>query len=46
MSNFDFTDKTELSLTAATQLAKDYAHAQGMSLFGNLSFQVLNLVLL
>lgn len=27
-SNFDFTDKAQLSLTAAAQLAKDYANAQ------------------
>ena len=27
-SNFDFTDKAQDSLTAATQLAKDYANAQ------------------
>lgn len=27
--NFDFTDKTEETLAAAIQLAKDYANAQG-----------------
>ena len=29
-SNFDFTDKTQESLAAAVQLAKDYANAHGM----------------
>lgn len=29
MSNFDFTDKTQESIAAAIQLAKDYANAQG-----------------
>ncbi|KAG1899224.1 P-loop containing nucleoside triphosphate hydrolase protein [Suillus fuscotomentosus] len=29
--NFDFTDKTQQSLSAAIQLAKDYSHAQGIS---------------
>lgn len=28
-SNFDFTEKTEQTLAASIQLAKDYAHAQG-----------------
>jgi ATP-dependent Clp protease ATP-binding subunit ClpB len=28
MVNFDFTDKTEESIAAAVQLAKDYANAQ------------------
>lgn len=31
--NFDFTDKTQESIAAAIQLAKDYSHAQGMSMF-------------
>lgn len=31
-ANMNFTDKTYESLTAAIQLAKDYANAQGMSL--------------
>jgi len=30
-SNMDFTDKTQETLAAAIQLAKDYANAQGMS---------------
>ena len=29
-SNFDFTDKTQESLAAAIQLAKDYSNAQGI----------------
>ena len=29
-SNFDFTDKTQETLAAAIQLAKDYANAHGM----------------
>lgn len=29
-SNLNFTDKTQESLSAAVQLAKDYANAQGM----------------
>jgi len=28
--NFDFTEKTQETLVAATQLAKDYANAHGM----------------
>lgn len=28
--NFEFTDKTQESLAAAVQLAKDYSHAQGI----------------
>lgn len=28
-SNFEFTDKTQETLAAAIQLAKDYANAQG-----------------
>ncbi len=31
-SSMNFTDKTQESLAAAIQLAKDYANAQGMSL--------------
>lgn len=31
--NFEFTDKTQESIAAAIQLAKDYSHAQGMSTF-------------
>lgn len=29
-SNFDFTDKTQETLAAAIQLAKDYANAHGV----------------
>lgn len=29
-SNMEFTDKTQQTLSEAVQLAKDYAHAQGM----------------
>jgi hypothetical protein len=29
-SNFDFTDKAQESISAALQLAKDYANAQGI----------------
>lgn len=32
-SNFDFTDKTQQSLAAAIQLAKDYQNAQGLNSF-------------
>jgi len=28
-SNYEFTDKTQESILAAVQLAKDHAHAQG-----------------
>jgi hypothetical protein len=31
--NFEFTDKTQESIGAAIQLAKDYSHAQGMPAF-------------
>lgn len=31
-SNFDFTDKTQETLAAAIQLAKDYANAHGTHL--------------
>ena len=30
MLKFDFTEKAEETVQAATQLAKDYAHVQGM----------------
>lgn len=32
-SSFEFTQKTEQTIQAAIQLAKDYANAQGISLF-------------
>lgn len=33
VDNFDFTDKTRRTITAAVQLAKDYANAQGKVAF-------------
>lgn len=29
-ANFEFTDKTQTTIAAAVQLAKDYANSQGM----------------
>jgi len=39
--NFDFTDKTQESLAAAIQLAKDYSHAQGAPLAFNLKLIII-----
>ena len=40
MSNFDFTDKTEQTIAAAIQLAKDYANAQVQP--AHIAFTLLN----
>ena len=40
MSNFDFTDKTEETIAAAVQLAKDYAQAQVQP--AHIAFALLN----
>ena len=38
-SNMDFTDKTQETLGAAIQIAKDYANSQGTSRFTTFRFE-------
>lgn len=44
-SNMEFTDKSQNTLTEAIQLAKDYAHVQGMSTFVSLLCKNLHMLL-